>query len=445
MEYDIIVVGGGPAGIISAVTSRKYNPEKKILLLKSIKEGVIPCGIPYMFTTLKNPEDNKLGNLPLEKNKIDLEVDEVIDINKRNKLIKTKNNHEFKYKKLVLAMGSIPIVPLIPGIEKKGVYPIHKEMNYLKKLKKVIKHSKNIVIIGGGFIGVEFADELAKLNGVTISIIELLPEVLANSFDIEFCKLAKQKLEENNIQIYTGLKAEKIIGEERVESVLLSNEEKIPADIVILGIGAKPNKTLAENSGLKTNKHGIVVDKHLRTSNKNIFAVGDCCEKKDFFTKERTSVMLASAATTQARIAGHNLFTKNPRAYNGTIASYSTKIGDLSLSSTGITERTAKEKGLDIITGIAESFDKHPANLPDSSQVRVKLVFSKKTKILLGGQILGGDSVGEMINILSTGIQKKFTINEIESLQIATHPKLTPPPTTYPIINAAQNALQHLK
>jgi len=160
MKYDIIVIGGGPAGVISAVTARKYYNDKKILLIKDVEKGVIPCGIPYMFTTLENPENNIMGNAPLEKNNIKLKIAEIVKIDKSKNQIKTKKGEILNYEKLILANGSNPIIPPIEGINKKGVYVIKKELDYLKKLKTNIEKAKEIVIIGGGFIGVEFADEL---------------------------------------------------------------------------------------------------------------------------------------------------------------------------------------------------------------------------------------------------------------------------------------------
>jgi NADH oxidase (H2O2-forming) len=182
----------------------------------------------------------------------------------------------------------------------------------------------------------------------------------------------------------------------------------------------------------------------MMTSDKNIFAVGDCSEKKDFFTKNKIGVMLASTATTQARIAGCNLFKKSARKDVGTIASYSTKIGELVLGSTGMTEKTAMQKGFKVVIGRAESSDRHPEKLEDSTRIKLKLVFSN-LGVIIGGQVIGGDSAGEIINIISTAIQKKFHLRELENLQVATHPKLTSAPTGYPIIIAAQDALQYLK
>jgi len=146
------------------VTARRYYSDKKILLIKSVGNGVIPCGIPYMFTTLEKPECNALGNAPLEKNNVDIKVDEVVSIDKQAKQISTKNNETLGYEKLILATGSNPIIPNIEGKEKKGVYCVYKEMNYLENLKQDINNAKNIVIVGGGFIGVEFADEFSSLK-----------------------------------------------------------------------------------------------------------------------------------------------------------------------------------------------------------------------------------------------------------------------------------------
>jgi NADPH-dependent 2,4-dienoyl-CoA reductase/sulfur reductase-like enzyme len=444
MKYDVIVVGGGPAGVISAVTARKYYPNKNILLIKNIEEGVIPCGIPYMLTTMKKPEDNAIGNKPLEKNNIGLKIDEVISINREKKSILTKRNETLEYEKLILATGSNSIMPSIVGIEKKGIYSIKKDMGYLKNLRLDIEKAKDIVIVGGGFIGIEFADEISQFKDKNVTVVEFMPEILANSFDIEFSKLAREIMIKKGINILTGKKVVKFNGEERVGSVSLSDNIEIPCQVVILGIGAVPNTSIAERSGLDIGKSkGILVDEYLRTySDNNIFAIGDCSEKRDFFTRKRIPIMLASTATAEARIAGANLFElKLIRENKGTIATYSTKVGDLVLGSAGMTEQAARKEGFEIVVGNAEAADKHPECLPNSSKIKLKLVFSKQAGVLLGGQVAGGDSAGEIVNIIGLALQKTTTLAELETLQVATHPKLTAAPTTYPLIIAAQDAL----
>jgi len=188
---------------------------------------------------------------------------------------------------------------------------------------------------------------------------------------------------------------------------------------------------------------GILVDEYLRTSDNDIFAIGDCAEKKDFFTRKKINIMLASIATSEARIAGANLFNlKLLRENKGTIAVYSTKIGDLTLGSAGLTEKIAIEEGFEILVGNTECVDKHPATMPGANKIKVKLIFSKQSGILLGGQVAGGVSAGEIVNIIGLALQKSTLLTELETLQIATHPKLTASPTVYPLITAAQDALK---
>ncbi len=443
-KYDVIVIGGGPAGMISAVTARKYYPDKKVLLIKNVDKSVIPCGIPYMFTTLEKPEDNAMGDAPLEQNNIAVRVNEVTELNAEERKIRTKTDEAFEYEKLVLATGSNPIIPPIEGSDKKGIYTIRKEMTYLKSLKEEICKAKDIVIVGGGFIGVEFADELSMLKGVNVSIVELLPEIMAISFDDEFSKLAREKLVEKGVNVVVGKKVDKFNGDQGVSSVMLSDGTNLPAQVVILSIGAGPNSSLAQKAGLGTGRNkAISVDGCLRTSDPNIFAVGDCAEKKDLFTGKRSNVMLASTATVEARIAGANLFEPEAvRENKGTIALYSTQIGDLTLGSAGLTEKAALEEGFELVVGNAECPDKHPGAMPGAKNLKIKLLFSKQSSTLLGGQVAGGASAGEIVNIIGMALQKTTSMTDLETLQIATHPKLTSTPTMYPLITAAQDALK---
>ena len=152
--------------------------------------------------------------------------------------------------------------------------------------------------------------------------------------------------------------------------------------------------------------------------------------------------MLASTATAEARIAGANLYRLNVlRENKGTLAVYSTQVGDLSLASSGLTEKTALEEGFEIVVGNAECPDKHPGAIPGAKKLKVKLIFSKQSGILIGGQVAGGISAGEIVNIIGLALQKTTSMTELETLQVATHPKLTPAPTCYPLIMAAQDAL----
>lgn len=453
MKHDAIVIGGGPAGIISAVTAKRDHPDKNVLLIKSIGDGVIPCGIPYIFKTLEDPKCDEMGNAPLEKNSIDLKVDEVTGIDTGKKTVSTRGGETIGYDKLVIATGSNPLAPPIGGIDKKGIHTIKKQLSYLQSLKEEVKKAKSIVIVGGGFIGVEFADELALLKQenpeLLITLVELMPEILS-TFDKEFSALAHEALKQKGVSIITGVKVTEFNGDEHVKSVSLSDGQKLDADVVILGMGARPNSALAENAGLEIGeKKGIVVDEYQRTSNRDIYAAGDCAQKADLVTGKPNNIMLASTATYEARIAGHNLFglvkDGSPMKNKGAIATYSTQIGDVVLGSAGLTEDMATKQEIDIVTSTAEAADKHPNRMPGANNVKVKLVFKKETGTIIGGQVSGGHSAGEIVNIIGIAVHEKMTCEQIGLLQLATHPKLTAAPTVYPVITAAQAALQKMK
>ncbi len=443
IKTDIAIIGGGPAGLVAAITARKNNPLKKITLIRDREKEVVPCGIPYIFNRLDSVEKNIVSDKSLEENKIKLLINQVIKIDSDKKIISLNNGNKINYDKLILATGSKPILIPLKGIDKKGVWFIKKDLSYLKKLRQAVLKAKNIIIIGGGFIGVELAEELSSLKKLNISIVEKLAHCLITTFDQEFAITAEKKLEQKGIKLHKNLSVEEISGKDKVEAIKLSNGNTIPADLIILSIGAKPNTDLAKEAGIKTGDYGgIWVDKYMKTNIPDIFAVGDCAETKDFFTGKNIPIMLASTAATEARIATGNLYEqKNKEENKGTISCFSTYINGLVLGGTGLTENTAKKNGLDIVVGASECPNHHPGTLPNTENIKVKLIFSKKSKVLLGAQIAGPESTSEMINILALGIQKEMTVYDFYNLQISTHPLLTAAPTVYPLITAAQSAL----
>jgi len=217
----------------------------------------------------------------------------------------------------------------------------------------------------------------------------------------------------------------------------------INADAVILGMGVVPNTNIAKEAGIKVNEKGaIVVDEYMRTSERDIFAVGDCAEKRCFFTNKEIPVLLASTAAMEAKVAASNLYgLRYVRENKGTISAFSTKVFNKTFAAAGLTERRIKEEGFEVTIGKFTTMDKHPGSLPGTSKLELTLIFVKTSGVLIGAQISGGESVGEMINILSLAIQKGLTANELNTFQVATHPILTASPIAYPINAAALDAL----
>ena len=415
-KTDVLVVGGSVAGVTTAITARRHYPDSKITVLRREKQVSIPCGIPYIFGTLGSPEKNLLPDTALSKNNVELIIDEATSMDKDNKIVTTANGDTISYEKLVLTTGSVPFVPPIPGVELEGVFPVKKDIDHLNRLLKAVDKAKDLVVIGGGFIGVEFADECRKREGLNVTIIELLPHCLLIACDEESCTPVEAKLRENGVQVLTGSKAQAIMGNGKVEYVELADGEKLKADIVITGIGVKPNTELAQNAGLEVDERlGICVDECMRTSDPNIFAAGDCTQKKNFFTGDPSGLMLASIASIESRVAGANLFTLQRRNEHP-IGIFFTVVGDLAIGSAGMTEKAAQEAGFDVATGSVSGPDRYPCGMPGMINMSVKLIFSKENGAIIGGHICGGSSVRESVNIIGAAIRKRMTAPDIVRL-----------------------------
>ena len=440
MKADVVVIGGSAAGIVAAVTGKASYPDKDFILIREEDKTVVPCGIPYIFGSLKSTEKDLISDNILTNAGIALKVGKVVAIDQKNKICKMEDGTEIEFDKLVLATGSMPKVPgWLKGVNLENVFTIPKSKDYLDEMIKKLEQCNKIVTIGGGFIGVEVSDELNK-KGKEITIVEILPHVLGIAFDEEIASIAEEKLKDRGINIISGVGAKEILGDEKVEGVILENGEKLEADAVILSMGYMPNTGLAKQSGIEVNEKGFIkVDEYMRTANPDIFAVGDCAEKRDFITRKVSTVMLASTACAEARTAGMNLYKLSTvKIFSGTIAIFSTAIGETGFGAAGLTEKMAKREGFDIVTGTFEGVDKHPGTLPDAHKQIVKLIIARESGVIIGGEVVGGPSAGEITNLIGLAIQNKMTVNDILTAQIGTHPLLTAPPTAYPLIKAAE-------
>ena len=451
-QADIVVIGGSAAGIAAAITARRHYPEKSVILIRKEEKVLIPCGIPYIFGTLGKPENNLIPDGVLQNNNIELIIDEAVELqakelDPKEKKVVLASGEFVLYDKLIIATGSSPAVLPIPGFDKKNVYTIKKDVKHLQNLLDALKNVKNLVILGCGFIGVEFADECKKNRDNNVTVVEMLDQCLQIVFGEGACKCCQEiedYLKGKGICIVTGASIAEILGDEKITAVKLSNGEEITADALIVGVGVRPNVELARKAGLATSKMGIVVDTTMRTSDPNIFACGDCATKFSFFTGQPSTLRLASIATTEARIAGANLYEisrKNP----GALGVFSTAVGDLTVAIAGVSEKGAKNCGFEVVTGEAEAADRHPAGMPGTSKMWVKLIFNKVNGELIGGAVKGGPSAGELINAISACIQNRMRANDIAIFQIGTHPAVTASPIAYPLVTVAEIALKKMK
>ncbi len=441
MKFDAVIIGGGPAGVAAAETALATYPKKKFALIKKENQTLVPCGIPYTLATLDSVESDILSTKGIESKGVEVIVDEVKEIDVDGKKIVTASKKEIEYDRLVISTGSRAIVPKIPGVELDGVFTVPKDISKISKMKDALKKMQKIVVVGAGFIGMEVSDEIHKM-GKDVTVVEAMNRVLPIAFDPEFSLEVQKILEENHIRVMTSSRVKEIFGNGKVEGVLLESGERIDVDGVVLSIGYRPESSLAKNAGIFIGMTGgIWTDEYMRTSAKDIFAIGDCTEHKEFFSRRPSKLKLASTAAFDARVAGANLFNiRLIREIKGNIGIFSTSIFGQTLGAAGSTERDAMESGFETFCGNSTAVDHHPGTLPNTSKLKVKLVFSKTSAVLLGGQIMGGKSVGEMINVLGMAVQNRMTVTDLVTLQIGTHPLLTSSPVVYPIITAALDA-----
>jgi NADPH-dependent 2,4-dienoyl-CoA reductase/sulfur reductase-like enzyme/CheY-like chemotaxis protein len=440
-EPPVVIIGGSAAGLTAAITARRHYPKRKIVLVRKEEKVLIPCGIPYIFGTVGTPDKNLIPDAALEKNGIDLMLGEVTEIDREEKTLTTKDGQRVEYDKLIIATGSLPIVPPIPGSDKKNVFAVHKSIPVIEEIQERLKSVKDLVVIGGGFIGVEFADECHKAGIPNVTIVEMLPNCLMLAYDQEFCTEAEKILKERGINIITGARVNEITGRDRVSGVKLADEAVLPADAVIIGIGARANVEPAKSAGLSLGPAGgISVDATMKTSDENIYACGDCADKVSFFGGRPSKLKLASVAAAEARIAGANLYGFT-RENAGTVGVWATAIGGHAFAGVGLTENMAKNLGYDIAVGSAEAPNRHPGGMAGMAKLKVKLIFDRKSHLLLGAEVMGGECAAEVVNIASACIQGKMTGDDIATFQMATHPALTASPIAYQLVNAAETAL----
>lgn len=441
---DVVVLGGSAAGITAALTARRHYPERKVLLVRQERKVMIPCGIPYIFGTVGRPDNNLIPDAVLEKAGVEWMVAEATGLDRASRILHTREG-EIAYGKLILATGSVPTMPPIPGAGLDGVFAISKDVDHLQRLQDRLRTARDIVIIGGGFIGIEFADEIMKLGDKSVTVVELEPHCLSLSYDPEFCAEAEAMLVSRGVKIRTSVRVEAIHGDPQVESVVLKGGESLRADLVILGTGATPNVALARSAGLEVGVTGALkVDRTMRTSDPDIFACGDCAKKISFFGGRVSTLKLASIATLEARIAGANLYgitRENP----GTVGVWSTAIGELALGTAGLTENAAKDGGYEVVTAAVEGPNRHPGGMPGGASMKVKLVFERHSSVLLGGQVRGNSAAGELLNVIAACVQKRMTAEDIAMFQMGTHPALTASPIAYPLTNAAEIALAAIR
>ena len=446
MKSDVVIIGGSAAGIMAAVTLRKRTPEKSVTVIKNIAKTPVPCGIPYIYGIMGSVEKDLIPDQGFIDQGIDLRPGNVTEIDRTNKEVVLDDGSRIAYGKLIIGTGSKPFVPPLPGIDKGNIFSISKDPSYLQQIYTALEPAQNVVVIGGGFIGVEMAEQIMEMGTKAgrkknVTIVEMLPRCLMLACEEEFCIEVEKELENIGITIKTNCQAQELTGEENVSGVKLADGEILPADVVVIGIGAQANIGLAQECGLDADpRAGIKVDEYMQTSDPDIFAAGDCTSKFSHITGQPSGIRLASVACCEGMVAASNLYEKKRKTL-GALGAFSTVVGKRAVAAAGLSSKAAADAGIDFIVGEVTAPNRHPGHLPGSiPDMKIKLIFRKDNGEVIGGHVSGGEAAADMVNIIAVAIQTHLTAEQIAVMQYATHPLLTSSPLSYHVMLAAENA-----
>ena len=419
----IVVIGGVAGGMSAATRLRRLDANAEIIVIE--KSGYVSyanCGLPYYVGGIIEEESALLLQTPESLHarfRLDVRVNtEVLAINPSKKTVAIKNlyshkTHEIDYDKLILSPGASPIVPSIPGIERGMVLRTVEDVE--KIANRVSTKPSSAVIIGGGFIGVEIAENLIH-RGIATSLVEATEQVLM-PLDPELATLVAREMVLQGVNLYLGASAVNI----GPDSVDLSNGDNVLAELVILAIGVRPEIELARAAGLTIgSRNGIHVDEFNRTSNHDIYAVGDAAEKTDALDGSATLVPLANLANRHGRVVADHIAGRTVRPVK-TIGTAIVKVFDLVVATTGW-----NEKRLKAASRTHQSIHTHPNShasyYPDAKQMTLKLIFDPMTGEILGAQGVGIEGVDKRIDVIATAMRGNITAPELADLELAYAP-----------------------
>ena len=426
----LLIVGGVAGGASAAARSRRLSEEAEIIIFERGPDvSFANCGLPY-YVGGEIAERRKLLVTTPEQLRTRFKLDvrtrssvEGIDRSARKVRVRdlaTGREYDETYDKLILAPGAAPLRPPIPGIDLPGILTL-RNLQDVDRIKERVDHGvKQVVVVGAGFIGLELVENFVK-RGVQTTVVELQDQVLP-PFDKEMTAPILATLQANGVRVLLGQSADGF--EQSVDGLIirLKSGEQLSAQLVILGIGVRPENKLAVDAGLEVGpRGGIRVNEHLQTSDPDIFAVGDAIEIKDFISGEPAQVPLAGPANRQGRIAADNIFG-HPARYRGTQGTAIVGVFHITAAMTG-----ASEKALRRANRPFRKVYVHPAHhagyYPGAEQMTLKVLFHPETGKLLGAEAVGGAGVDKRIDVLAVAIQAGMTVFDLEEMELAYAPQ----------------------
>ena len=431
MSKTVVIIGGVAGGATAAARLRRLDEFAEIIMLeRGSYVSFANCGLPYYVGGVIKQKEKLILVTPEKFQKrfnIDVRVkNEVISIDKERKIVKVRKleeNHDYEinYDYLILSPGAEPIRPPFKGIEDVPVFTLRTIPDTFEIDDFIKKNNpQHAVVIGGGFIGLEMAENLRKI-GLNITIVELVDQVMI-SLDREMAQFVHQELLVNGVELILGdgVNSFSKTAESRPIVVTQSGKE-IHTDMIILAIGVKPESWLAKDCGLEVGERGhIIVDKHLQTSDPYIYAAGDAIQVCDFVLNKPTAVPLAGPANKQGRIIADNIAGRN-NEFIGVSGAAVAKVFDITIAQVGLNEKRIKQNGIKYEKVYTYPIN-HPSYYPNREKLAVKVLFEVPSGKILGAQVIGGSGTEKRIDIISTVIYFGGTVFDLEKLEITYAP-----------------------
>ena len=425
----VVIVGGVAGGASTAARLRRMDENAEIVLLeRGAYISFANCGLPYYIGNVIPDRDKLLVVTPDEFNDmfhVDTRINnEVVKINRAEKTVTVKNvvsgeEYTEAYDKLVLSPGAAPIIPPVAGHDLPGVFSLRNipDMDHIKSFINEKKPAR-AVVVGGGFIGLELAENLHHL-GIQVTVIEMMNQVMA-PLDYEMAAMVHQHLQFKQVRLALGDGLKAIAEDGRALQVTLQSDRKVDAEMVILSIGVRPENQLAKDAGLELGQRGtIVTNDFMQTSDPNVYAIGDAAEVTQYQTGKATTLPLAGPASKQGRIVADHITGHNVK-FNGVQGTSIVKVFDLTVATTGMNSRQLEADGIPYKTAIIHASN-HAGYYPGASPMAFKLVFAPDGKVL-GAQVVGIEGVDKRVDVIATAIHAGMTVFDLEELELAYAP-----------------------
>jgi len=442
----IVIIGGVAAGLKSAAKARRGDPKARITVVERgeiISYGA--CGMPYFVagdvdaieSLMKTPV-GALRNPAFFKNVKDIDVlvqTAATKIDRQAKTVQVKNlvsgeESTISYDQLVIATGASPVRPPLSGVNLAGIFTLW-HPNDAVAIRKGLEKGlyKRAVIVGAGLVGMEMVEALKQWD-IDVTVVEMQDQVFPAFLDPEIAGMVKKYCEEKGVKVLTGEKVTRFVGEENIAAVE-TEKQSLPADLVILALGARPNVELAKEAGLNIGvTGGILVDDRMRTSDSDIFAGGDCVENVNIVSGRKVFSPMGSTANKQGRVIGVNLCGGDDR-FRGVLNTVVVKVMDMNVGKTGLTEREAKEAGHEFISVLVAGHDK-PHYMPGAKLISIRLIVDVATRKVLGMQGVGEGEIAKRVDVVASALTFGGTVNDLFDIDLS-----YAPPYNSPIDNVA--------